>query len=420
METKPSIFFGQNLETLETVFRKQPVEDKQQCLPEDHHRQNVLRFYGYKPMSQAASAGQPPEKKSKTNAVNGVNKDYVDNSNDRSDDEDVKECLKQCTPSRKAYLSEFVKFLRTKDAGSMTKKEALGHAHQVLSVMQEMDCVSDTIHCLLDRKRVSEWKQPLNEKRRSTRLLRRYLSSLEKFYIFLGSHRLSPQLASSLDRNVPHWIRKVHKLTHPRFGEKMMEKATAEITVSQTSTRGDPALGLVSSNENRLVCCGIRTAASTGQPPQKKSGKNADGGNGVNEDAVDSDSIRRRTAWNSEQELLVLYHFRTNPGKAAIRHKLLEVDELHELMNSEGVERIYEKVKSLHKKKRVITRKKMQERHAWKKEDVILLLNHFKNNPGKATIRRKLSEVEELRELINREGLQRIYEKVKIVYKRKM
>jgi len=58
-------------------------------------------------------------------------------------------------------------------------------------------------------------------------------------------------------------------------------------------------------------------------------------------------------------------------------------------------------------------------RKKWEKKDTELLRTHFKRNPGMKAIRRKMAEVEELEELMKREGLARCYEKVKSMYKKK-
>lgn len=60
---------------------------------------------------------------------------------------------------------------------------------------------------------------------------------------------------------------------------------------------------------------------------------------------------------------------------------------------------------------------KWPRRKKWTQSDTKIVKKHFKNNPGRKTIRKKIEEVEELQELVEREGLERCLEKVKSLFK---
>lgn len=375
---------GHSRQKLLVLSGNEVVEDCQQCLPEDQNRQKVVRFYGRKRPSQAARMRDIPVKR--------IKMERDDDKEELEEEEKQDEFLKAAT--RAAFLSAFVEYLQTTDGGSMTEEEAKLHATQVGNVMDSIDCDmedGDTIHCLLDRGRVSKWIQPSVGKKRSKRIFRKRLFSLEKFYLFLGCQGFPLQLARSLSSTISNWTENVHELaafihTHPALGAQMTvkEKSTAStsVTGAQTSTRTNPGARLPSSNES-------------------------------------CDSCRERKAWKSEDSKLIMNHFSTNPGKANVRLKMKRKKELQRLLNREGFDRIYEKVKSIFRKKVKKLKKQSKRRLAWKRQDVLILLNHFKGNPGKAAVRRKLHSAEALRELTNREGLNRIYEKVKSLFKRK-
>ena len=354
------------------------VEERQQYPPEDQNRQKVVRFYGRKRPSQAARIRDIPEKR--------IKMERDDDKEELEEEKKQDEFLKAA--ARAAFLSAFVEYLQTTDAGSMTEEEAKVHATQVGDVMDSIDCEmedGDTIHCLLDRGRVSKWIQSSAGKKRKR------LFSLEKFYVFLGCQGFPLQLARSRSSTISNWTKNVHELAafihaHPVFGAQMMVKETStastSVTGTQTSTRTNTAAGLPSSSES-------------------------------------CDSYRERKAWKSEDSKLIMNLFSSNPGKANIRSKMKRKIELQGLLNREGFDRIYEKVKSIFRKKVKTNKKQCKRRVAWKSKDICLLLNHFKGNPGKAAVRRKLHSAEALRELTNREGLNRIYEKVKSLFKRK-
>ena len=375
---------GHSRQTLSVLSGNEVIEERQECPPEDQNRQKVVRFYGRKRPSQAARLRDIPEKR--------IKMERDDGKEELEEEEKQDEVLKAAT--RAAFLSVFVEYLQTTDAGSMTEEEAKVHATQVGDVMDSIDCDmedGDTIHCLLDRGRVSKWIQPSAGKKRSMRIFRKRLFSLEKFYVFLGCQGFPLQLARSLSSTISNWTENVNELaafihTHPVSGAQMVVKETStastNVTGTQTCTRTNLAAGIPSSNES-------------------------------------CDSYRERKAWKSEDSKLIKNHFRTNPGKANIRLKMKRKKELQGLLNREGFDRIYEKVKSVFRKKVKKLNKQSKQRVAWKRQDVLILLNHFKGNPGKAAVRRKLHSAEALRELTNREGLNRIYEKVKSLFKRK-
>ena len=60
---------------------------------------------------------------------------------------------------------------------------------------------------------------------------------------------------------------------------------------------------------------------------------------------------------------------------------------------------------------------KWPRRKKWTQRDTKIVKKHFKNNPGRKAIRKKIEEVEELQELVEREGLERCLEKVKSLFK---
>lgn len=373
---------GHSKQKLPVLSANEVVEERQQCPPEDQKK--VVRFYGRKRPSQAARMPDIPVKR--------IKMECDDDKEELEEEEKQDEFLKAAT--RAAFLSAFVEYLQTTDGGSMTEEEAKVHATQIDDVMDSIDCDmedGDTVHCLLDRGRVSKWIQPSAGKKRSMRIFRKRLFSLEKFYLFLGCQGFPLQLARILSSTISNWTENVHELaafirTHSAFGSQLTVKekspASTSVTGAQTSTRTNPAARLPSSNES-------------------------------------CDSYRERKAWKSEDSKLIMNHFSTNPGKANVRLKMTRKKELQGLLNREGFDRIYEKVKSIFRKKVKKLNKQSKRRVAWKRQDVLILLNHFKGNPGKAAVRRKLHSAEALRELTDREGLNRIYEKVKSLFKRK-
>lgn len=57
-------------------------------------------------------------------------------------------------------------------------------------------------------------------------------------------------------------------------------------------------------------------------------------------------------------------------------------------------------------------------RTRWHKKDEEVLLQHFPFKPPKKVIRNVCDEHEELQEIVARNGFERVYEKVKTIYKR--
>lgn len=170
---------GHSRQTLSVLSGNEVIEERQECPPEDQNRQKVVRFYDRKRPPQAARMRDIPEKR--------IKMERDDGKEELEEEEKQDEVLKVAT--RAAFLSAFVEYLQTTDAGSMTEEEAKVHATQVGDVMDSIDCDmedGDTIHCLLDRGRVSKWIQPSAGKKKSMRIFRKRLFSLEKFYVFLG------------------------------------------------------------------------------------------------------------------------------------------------------------------------------------------------------------------------------------------
>lgn len=241
--------------------------------------------------------------------------------------------------TRISYLAAFYKFLQSINGGWLDENEALANTRRLHKMVEAIDSRADTFDCLMDRKLVWEWVLPRIETELSGRTLQKYLLALEKFYRFVARCNRFPHLpqfseetrdsAENLLSTSPDWRRSVQKiaaekrwkrlLADPVYVKQMCHQAVkrcAPISSATRSVSSAPAC----SNENNVQ-------EPTSRWPSRKK-------------------------WDKKDVKLLLAHFKKNPGRAAIRKKMERVAALRRLKNNEGLERCYEKVKSLYRKKK--------------------------------------------------------------------
>lgn len=341
--------FPQPLESITKPSKDVMGRENQQESSDCCHDQKICHF---KRLSEAAGTTQPPEKRLKKNDENSHDREYDKDSDGAysGDVEDVKSWKefykrKVSEDTRIAYLSEFFKFLQTVDGGCFKVNEALENTCHVLKMMEALESGGHTIDCLLDRQNIWDWVEPRIEAKLSARTLQKYLFSLEKFYDFISCCRLPahiPQfsektksVASILKCVCPRWRRIVAQIACKRKCKRLLvdpvnpcasfpADADTSFTLTQNVLGEHSGSAQTSSNESKMQ------GSATMWPRRKK--------------------------WRNEDVQLLLVHFKRNPGKAAIRKKMTQDEELEALVKREGLNRCYEKVKSLYREKKVKAR----------------------------------------------------------------
>ena len=338
--------FPQPLESITKPSKDVMVGENQQGSSDCCHDQKICHF---KRLSEAAGATQPPEKRLKKNNENSHGREYDEDSDgvDSGDVKDVKsweEVYKRSVSedTRIAYLSEFFKFLQTVDGGRFKENEALENTCHVHKMMEALESGAHTIDCLLDRQNIWDWVEPRIETKLSARTLQKYLFSLEKFYDFISCCRLPAYLpqfsektksvASILECVCPHWRRIVGQIASERRCKGLLVEPVDSCTSFPSDARTSFTL-------TQSVLGELSGSIQTSSNESKMQG------------SATMWPLRKR--WRIEDVELLLTHFKRNPGKAAIRKKMTQDEELEELVKREGLNRCYEKVKSLYREKKV-------------------------------------------------------------------
>ena len=444
----------------------------------DRHDQKICHF---KRLSETAGQpGQPLEKRLKKNDENSYDREYDKDSGDVEDVKSWKEFYKRSVSedTRIAYLSEFFKFLQTVNGGGFKEDEALENTCHVLKMMEALERGGHTIDCLLDRLNIWDWVEPRIETKLSVRTLQKYLFSLEKFYDFISCCRLPAYLPQFSEKTksvakrlacvCPHWRRKVGQIACIIFPADKFYNEDTRIaylseffkflqTVNGGGFKEDEAL------ENTCHVLKMMEALERGGHTIDCLLDRLNIWDWVEPRIETKLSVRtlqkylfslekfynfisccrlpaylpqfsEKTKGVASRLACVCPHWRRIVGQIACERRCnpLLVDPVNPCSSfpaDAGTSfTLTQSVLGEHSRftETSSNESKMQgsasmwpRRKKWRNEDVELLLTHFKRNPGKAAIRRKMRQDEQLEELVKREGLNRCYEKVKSLYKEK-